>query len=156
MVSGEELVRSDPVRFVFQAVPFRVMSQEETSVALQETVVGSPEVTRVGVAEIETAGEVTMTDVLLLAEPPGPVQVSWKLAGFVVSGTESAEPDVLPPVSNPPAATQEVAFVEDQVRVVLLPEVTVVGDAERAAVGGGAQVKFCEEAASEKPAEFAE
>ena len=48
-----------------------------------------------------------------------------------------AEPEVAPPVPNPPAEVQEVAFVEDQVRVEDWPLVMVVGEAPRVAVGGG-------------------
>ena len=39
---------------------------------------------------------------------------------------------------QPPAAVHEVAFVEDQVTVEIVPEVILVGLAEIATVGGGA------------------
>ena len=41
---------------------------------------------------------------------------------------------------HPPAAVHEVASVEDQVTVELLPDVTLVGLAEIATVGGGVGV----------------
>ena len=52
-----------------------------------------------------------------------------------MEGETETEPEVAPPVENPPAAVQEVAFVEDQVRVEEPPVVMVEGEAERVAVG---------------------
>ena len=52
-----------------------------------------------------------------------------------MGGETVVEPEVAPPVVNPPAAVQEVAFVEDQVRVEDWPLVMVVGEALRVPVG---------------------
>ena len=46
-----------------------------------------------------------------------------------------AEPEVAPPVEDPPAAVQEVAFVELHVRVDDCPLVMVLGETERYAMG---------------------
>ena len=52
-----------------------------------------------------------------------------------MGGETEVEPEVAPPVENPPAAVQEVALVEDQVRVEDWPLVMVEGEALREAVG---------------------
>ena len=49
----------------------------------------------------------------------------------------ACEPDVAFAPDHPPLAVQEVALVEDQVKVVKLPDVTEVGLAERVTVGAG-------------------
>ncbi len=54
---------------------------------------------------------------------------------MAVKAPVEALPEVAPPVEKPPAEVQEVAFVEDQVRVEDSPLSMVVGLAERRAVG---------------------
>ena len=77
-VAEPEMVREAGAVRVFQEAPFRVMVQAFTLVAFQETVVALPEGTRDGEALMETVGCRTVTVVMAeLAEPPGPVQVTW-------------------------------------------------------------------------------
>ena len=52
-----------------------------------------------------------------------------------MGGETVAEPEVAPPVENPPALVQEVALVEDQERVEDWPLVMTFGRALRKAVG---------------------
>ena len=68
--------------------------------------------------------------------PPAPEHWRVKVV-FVVSGVVRPLPERLPEVDHGPPAVQEVASVEDQVRVERLPTVTEAGEAERVAVGTG-------------------
>ena len=70
-----------------------------------------------------------------------------------MGGETEAEPEVAPPVPNPPAAVQEVAPVEDQVRVEDWPLMMVVGEAESVAVGGLEEGFASEQEAFVPPAE---
>ena len=72
--------------------------------------------------------------------PPEPVQEMPKVVGFAVRAPDCAEPEVRLPVLKPPTEVQEVAFVEDQVRVVVWPVSTVEGEAESEAVGTSGQI----------------
>ena len=74
----------------------------------------------------------TVTDALAFALPPGPVQVTEY--EVVLPGTTLSNPLVAPPVEKF-VPVQEVAFVEDQVRVEELPWTTEVGSAVSVAVG---------------------
>jgi hypothetical protein len=77
---------------------------------------------------------VTLTD--CIAFPPLPEQVSANEA-FDRSGPVEADPDVARDPLQFPEAAQAVAFVEDQTRVALPPELMAAGDTERTTVGGG-------------------
>lgn len=85
------------------------------------------------------AGAVTFTVTVCEALPPGPVQVSWKLVVW-----DSAAVVVLPDIPldpvQPPDAVQLLAPVVDQLRVLVLPDMTEVGFAVRLTVGNGAGV----------------
>lgn len=56
---------------------------------------------------------------------------------FAVRAPVDVEPPVVSLPDQPPEAAQEVALVEDQVKVELLPLATVVGLALRVTVGAG-------------------
>jgi hypothetical protein len=120
--------------------PFEAV-QEVAFVELQVRVAALPLVRLVGLALKFTTGaaavpDVTVTDVVALLLPPVPVQDSIKLAVAV-----SAPVDLLPLVDSAPLqapeATHDVAFVELQLMVDALPEVTLVGDALNDTVGAG-------------------
>ena len=67
--------------------------------------------------------------------PPGPVH--WKVKVVAeVSGSVRPEPERVPELLQGPPAVQEVAFVEDQVRVERPSYATGFGEAVRVAVGG--------------------
>lgn len=80
--------------------------------------------------------EVTETLVVRLMEPPGPVQVSWKLL-FEFRGPVFSLPDVDRLPDQPPLAWQLVALLLDQVSRVLEPLVTLLGLALRLRAGAG-------------------
>ena len=75
-----------------------------------------------------------MTDAL--PEPPAPVQVKVKLLLEFVSGAVLAEPEVARVPLQAPVAVQEVASVDDQLRLAAAPLATLVGLALRLTVGG--------------------
>jgi hypothetical protein len=83
-------------------------------------VTGAPLVSVVGAAQLRAAvplvGCVTDTVEDCAALPPAPVQVSVNLV-VVVSAPVPALPEGLSDPLQPPEAAQEVALVEDQVRV---------------------------------------
>lgn len=87
----------------------------------------------------ELGGELTVTVTIELAEPPAPVQVTWKLLEpRVLSGPTGAFPlGGLPAPVEKPLPVQDVALVELQKSVVVWPCVTVDGEAVRLAVGAG-------------------
>ena len=77
---------------------------------------------------------VTVTVAVAAGEvPPVPVQVIEYVA--VAVGETDCVPLVALVPDQLPLAVQLVAFVDDQVNVELLPEVMLVGEAERVAVG---------------------
>jgi len=81
-----------------------------------------------------TTGFSTSTEAEMETEPPGPEQVSWNgMMPGVLSAPEERVPEVLPAVKPPPV--QEVAFVEDQVRVTDCPMSMLEGLAESETVG---------------------
>ena len=86
---------------------------------------------------VPLAGPATLTVTLCAAEPPGPKQVS---ANFVVAVRLPllCEPPVDRTPLQPPEAVQEVALIEDQVRVEAAPLVTVLGVALKVTAGVGA------------------
>jgi hypothetical protein len=91
-------------------------------------VVAVPLLTVLGAAERLTVGAGALTDTTVdcVALPPGPVQERPYVA-FAVMAPVDCEPafDLLP--DQAPKAVQEVALVEDQVKLVALPLVTVLG-----------------------------
>lgn len=97
-----------------------------------------PEVIVVGEAlKVNVIGTVTVT-VCGPAVPPGPVAVREKVV-VVVTGT-TAEPEVARPVPSEVTdgvIVTDVAFVVAQVRVVVWPELTVVGFAVNEVICGG-------------------
>jgi hypothetical protein len=111
---------------------------EVALVADQVSVELLPDVMALGPALKVTvgAGVETVTVAVCAALPPGPVQVrvnDWLLVRFPVE----AEPLIGSLPLQPPDAAQEVALVELQVNVALLPLVTVLGLAEMSTVGTG-------------------
>jgi hypothetical protein len=70
------------------------------------------------------------------AVPPAPLQLSVNVL-FVVSAPVEAVPDVALLPVQAPLAVQLVAFVDDQVSVLALPLVTLVGFAPIVTVGAG-------------------
>ena len=79
---------------------------------------------------------VTVTVALCDAEPPAPVQVN---VNFVAAASAAVvcEPRVASEPLQPPDAAQEVAFVEDQLKVEVAPLATVLGLALNVTVGAG-------------------
>ena len=82
--------------------------------------------------------EVTVTVADWFAEPPVPEQVSIKVV-FAVRFPVLCEPETGSVPDHPPDAVHEVTFVEDQVSVEELPEVTETGLAVRLTVGAGVE-----------------
>jgi hypothetical protein len=114
-------------------------AQEVAFVELQVRIAVVPLARLAGFALSVTTGAgavpvVTVTDVAALLLPPAPVQDSVK---FVVA--VSAPVGLLPLVATvplqPPEAVHDVAFVELQLRVEVLPEAMLVGDALSDTVG---------------------
>ena len=83
------------------------------------------------------AGEETVTVADCEAEPPLPVQVSVYLVVALNVGV-LADPAVAWLPLQPPEALQEVALVEDQLKLEAAPLLTVDGLADRVTVGVGA------------------
>ena len=82
------------------------------------------------------AASVTLTVTDALFEPPLPVQLSPNVAELV-SALVCTLPDGVCEPLQPPEAVQDVASVEDQVSVVVEPDMTDVGCAEIVTVGAG-------------------
>jgi hypothetical protein len=97
-----------------------------------------PLTTLVGLALNDTLGggadTETVTDCAAL--PPGPVHVNPKLV-LAVSSAVAWEPLAARVPLHPPEATQEVALLEDQVRIDVPPLLTVVGLALSVTEGAG-------------------
>ncbi len=83
---------------------------------------------------LAVAAAVTVTD--CAAEPPVPVQVSVYLV-VAVSAAVFCEPLAGSAPLQPPEAAQEVALVDDHVKVEAAPLATVVGLALSVTVGAG-------------------
>ncbi len=78
---------------------------------------------------------VIVTEAEAIAVPPGPEQEITKVEGAVKFPVE-AVPEVAFGPDQAPLAVQEVALIEeDQVRLLAVPEVTFVGEAEIETVG---------------------
>ena len=77
---------------------------------------------------------VTVTVTLQVPEPPGPVAVP--LYVVVVAGRSDREPLVPDQLLLLPVTVMEVASLEDQLIVVLLPSMMAVGDADKEQVAG--------------------
>ena len=113
--------------------------------ALQFRVAALPLGTLFGLAPNVTAGAgvvvpvVTVTDVVALLMPPGPVQDSMKLA-VAVRAAVGWLPLVATVPLQAPEAVQEVAFVELQLMVELPPDAMLAGEALRDSVGAGVEV----------------
>jgi len=115
-----------------------VIEQLVTWDALQEMREEPPDGTRSGLAEMLTFGCCTVMLTLSKAVPPEPSQLIEKLVGLTVRGPVETPVELLvaPPVLNP-VPVQEVALVEDHLKVEDWPESTVVGVAVRSTVGSG-------------------
>jgi hypothetical protein len=102
-----------------------------------------PLVTVVGLAEIETVGagaggaDETFTVTADAADPPSPEHVKTYVP-VAVSAPVPWEPDSDLEPDQAPEPVQEVALLDDQVKVAPLPLATVVGLAEIETVGAGA------------------
>lgn len=123
-------------------VPLQLPDAEH-EVALVEdhvSVLLPPLLTVLGDADSETVGACagvefrTDTEVLAWAVPPVPVQLSVKVVP-VVKLPVLAEPDVARVPLQPPDAVQDVARVDDHVRVLELPLSTRLGEADNDTVG---------------------
>ena len=115
--------------------------QEVASVDDQFSVDEPPLATDAGFADSDTAGAgggvvVAATVAEVLALPPEPVHVREKML-LAVSGPTDWLPDVPMLPDQAPEATQELASVDDQVRVEEPPLATEVGFADSVAVGAG-------------------
>ena len=75
-----------------------------------------------------------MTVTLCVRVPPNPVQAREKLAAAVI-GPVSSEPEVAFSPDQSPEATHSVALVLDQLRVVVAPDDTAEGVADKVTVG---------------------
>ena len=114
--------------------------QEVAFVLDQFNVEAPPLATVLGLALSVTVGAgvgaVTATVAACVALPPGPVQVIEYVA-FVLRAPVDCEPltDLLP--DQAPPAVHAVALLDDQLRVELLPLLTVLGLALKDTVGAG-------------------
>jgi len=70
---------------------------------------------------------------VLLTEPPSPTQVKVKLTAPLI--TIDCEPDVAFVPDQSPEALQLLASVDDQLKLIALPRLTLVGLALRLSVG---------------------
>ncbi len=104
----------------------------------QVKVVALPLATVLGAAARLTVGAAALTDTVAdwVALPPVPVQVSEYVA-LAVSAPVDCEPLTALLPDQPPEAVQEVALVDDQVKVDVPPLTTVLGLAAKVTVGAG-------------------
>ena len=100
---------------------------------------------------IDGAGAETVTVADWLALPPAPVQVSVNVV-LVVRLSVLWEPLVALLPVQPPEAVQDVAWVEDQVRVEVAPLATVLGLAVRVTAGAGVVTDTVADCAALPPA----
>jgi hypothetical protein len=112
-----------------------------------------PLATLLGLALIVTDGAAaeTVTVADWLALPPAPVHVSVNWV-FVVRLPVLCEPLVALLPVQPPEAVQDVALVEDQVRVEVAPLATVLGLAVRVTAGAGVVTDTVADCAALPPA----
>lgn len=132
-------VEAVPLAGLLPVQPFDAM-QDDALLAAQERVDALPLWIVLGLEVIDRVGAGDETDTVADCEalPPGPLQVTR----YVV--VEDKVPvERVPLVGrlplHPPPAVQAVAFWEDQVRVELFPEITVVGPALRVTDGADAE-----------------
>jgi hypothetical protein len=104
----------------------------------QLKVEAAPLLTVLGVADKLTVGAGLLTETVADCEalPPLPVQVSAYVA-LAVSAPVDCDPLMALLPDQAPEAVQEVAFVDDQVKVAAAPLWTVLGAAEKLTVGAG-------------------
>jgi hypothetical protein len=100
-----------------------------------------PSVLVVGAVQVSVAVPVagaaaTVTVALCAADPPDPVQVSVNLV-VALNAAVLAEPLVASDPLQPPEAVQELALVDDQLKVEVALLCTVLGFAESVTVGAG-------------------
>lgn len=127
--------------------------QEETFVDDHVRVVVPPGATPRGEAVRDTEGEVddvTLTVALVTAPPPGPLQFNVKVVLAVIALLVSLPVTARLPV-QPPDAVQLSALLVDHASVVVPPEPTVVGEAEKLIVGGLDPPGACGAALSDPP-----
>ena len=124
------------VPLAVKPVPVQDVALVEDQVRVEEL----PGATEVGDAESVAVAAGTIVTVALLADevPPVPVHVTEYVV--VTLGETETEPEV--PLAVKPVPVQDVALVEDQVRVEELPEAMEVGDALRVAVAAGTALVY--------------
>ncbi len=112
--------------------------QEVAFVEDQVNVELPPLATVLGLALSATVGCGADTETVAdcAADPPAPVQVNVYFV-VAVRVEVACEPLIASPPLQPPEAAQELAFVEDQDNIEVLPLVTVLGLALKATVGAG-------------------
>lgn len=112
--------------------------QEVALVADQINVEALPLATALEFALKLNVGAAAATDTVAawVALPPLPVQVSPKVP-FALSAPVDWEPLTALVPDHAPEAAQEVALVEDQVKVAAAPLLTVLGAADTLTVGAG-------------------
>lgn len=131
---------------VTRRVPLKVREPVQPTLAVQlvalvedqVSVVELPVVIEVGEAEKVMIGAgvaVTVTTTLSISVPPAPIQV--RVYVVVTVGETLRVPLRAREPLQPLLAVQLVALVEDQVRVVELPVVIEVGEAEKVMIGAG-------------------
>jgi hypothetical protein len=127
------LVSSLPLQLplAVHAVAF-VEDQVSVALAPRVIVVGSTEIVAVG-----AGGALTATVAVALALPPCPLHSIVYVEFPVEPGVSIFVPLVACEPLQLPLAVQEVAFVDDHVRVVVAPSTTLVGLAVRVTVGLG-------------------
>jgi hypothetical protein len=103
------------------------------------------------VSEAVPAAAATVTVTLWVAVPPAPVQANVKVA-VALSAPVEAEPLVPSEPDQPPEAVQDVALVEDQLRVELAPFAMLVGLALSDTLGAGADTVTVADCDAEPPA----
>jgi hypothetical protein len=106
-------------------------------VEVQLSITEPPLATALGVAVRLTVGlGMIVTLAVAAIVPPEPVQASVYVAAAVMIAGVSV-PLIARPPDHPPDAVQLEALVEDQVSVVAVPLITLVGVAARLTVGAG-------------------
>src|SRR5258706_10011677 len=127
-------------------------TQEVASVEDQVRAEDAPPVTDAGVAVRDTvgAGGMTVTVAEALPDPPGPVQERGNVPVLVRAPLDWLPEVVLVPV-HAPEATQDVASVEDQLRVEDAPLATDAGLAVSDTVGAGSMTVTAAEALPDPP-----
>jgi hypothetical protein len=117
--------------------------QDVAFVEVHVKVLLPPLLTVVGAADNVTVGTgvelVTETEAVAWPEPPAPAQLSVNEA-LAFNAPVLALPEIAFVPLQPPDAVHDVAFVEVQVKVLLPPLATVVGDADSVTVGRGVEL----------------